>query len=332
MNGRIIFIGDPQSTLTWQAGTPLTQLLSHGIVTAELTGNQRKISEQLKSTITDSLQKNIAAAFTKMDNRILSIEESAARLETMAAHYAGLTESERLRTLVLTPTQATAGALNLSIREALQNQGIIHRDQISINVLLPHYLRPAEQQNAGHYQVGQWIRFHHDYRSARVNRGEYRRIQGIDKKNNDLILEDSRGQLRRWNPQKIKEKESMVEVFDEKNRNWSVGESLICYRGNKKHHLMKGDRVTIMAITEKDLTLKTESGKILPGLSLSDMTSRHFDYGYALTPNQAGNQHADIVLAYQNSGSQQSHQRAFYRLLPAPLNKPGFIPKINLNC
>ena len=315
LNGRIIFMGDPQSTLTWQAGTPLTQLLSHGIVTAQLTGNQRKISEQLKSTLTDSLQKNIAAAFAKMDNRILSIEEPVTRWETMAAHYAGLTENERSRTLVLASTQATAGALNLSIREALQNQGIIHRDQVSVNVLLPHYLRPAEQQNAGHYRAGQWIRFHHDYRSAHVKRGEYRRIQEIDKKNNDLILEDSTGRLRRWNPQKIKEKEATVEVFDEKNRHFAVGDRLICYRGNKKYHVVKGDRVTIGAITEKHLTLKTEAGKTLPGLSLSNMASRHFDYGYALTPNQASNQHADLVLAYQNSGSEQSHQRAFYRIL-----------------
>jgi conjugative transfer relaxase protein TraI len=313
LNGRIIFIGDPQSTLTWQAGTPLTQLLSHGIVTAQLTGNQRKIPEQLKSTITDSLKKNIAAAFAKMDNRILSVEEPAARWEAMAAHYTGLTESERSSAVVLAPTQAVAGLLNLSIRESLQNKGFIHQDQISVKVLLPHYLRPAEQQNAGHYQAGQWIRFNHDYCYARVKRGEYRRIQTIDKKNNDLILEDSSGRLRRWNPQKITE--GAIEIFDEKTRHWAVGESLICYRGDKKHHLMKGDRATIVSVTEKHLSLKTESGKRLSVLSLSDMSSRHFDYGYALTPSQAANKHSDLVLAYQNSGSPQSHQRAFYKIL-----------------
>ena len=313
LDGRIIFIGDPQSTLTWQVGTPFTQLLSHGLVTAQLTGNQRKISEQLKSTITDSLQKNIVAAFAKMDHRILSIEEPAARWQTMAAHYVGLTESERHRTMVLAPTQAAASALNLAIRDALQTEGTIQRDQIAVNSLLPRYLQLAEQQNAGHYQAGQWIRFHQNYRSARVKLGEYRQIQSIDKKNNTLILADTAGRLQRWNPQKITE--GAIEVFDEKNRYWAVGDNLICYRGNKKHHMVKGDRVTITSITEKHLTLKTESGKTLPVLSLSDMASYHFDYGYALTPNQASHKRADMVLAYQGSGSQQSNQRAFYRIL-----------------
>lgn len=312
-SGRIILIGDPQSTLTWQAGTPFTQLLSHGIVTATLTGNQRKMPEILKSTIADSLQSNMTAAFAKMDQRILSFEEPTTRWEAMAAHYVGLTECERLRTMVLAPTQTVAGTLNEAIRETLQQAGILQRDQLSIKILLPHYLHAAEQQKVGHYRVGQWIRFHQDYRSAHVKRGEYRRIQTIDQKNNALILEEPSGRCRRWNPEKIAE--GHLEVFDEKNRHWAIGETLICTRGNKSHHLAKGERVTIVAMTEKSFLLKTELGQSLPAWSWSEMTSRHFDYGYALTPNQAANRPFDIVLAYQNSGSRQSHQRAFYRIL-----------------
>ena len=45
------------------------------------------------------------------------------------------------------------------------------------------------------------------------------------------------------------------------------------------------------------------------------MSSRHWDYGIALTPLQASHRHPDIVIAYQNSQSRQSHQRAFYQLL-----------------
>ena len=45
------------------------------------------------------------------------------------------------------------------------------------------------------------------------------------------------------------------------------------------------------------------------------MSSRHWDYGIALTPLQASHRHPDIVIAYQNSQSRQSHQRAFYQVL-----------------
>ena len=102
------------------------------------------------------------------------------------------TQSGR-RTLVLAPTQATAQALNLAIHAALQMTGSIAKENKEITFLLPHFLRPAEQHNASHYKVGQWIRFHQDYHSARVHRGEYRRIEGIDQKTNELLLANDRG-------------------------------------------------------------------------------------------------------------------------------------------
>ena len=73
--------------------------------------------------------------------------------------------------------------------------------------------------------------------------------------------------------------------------------------------------MTVMAVTEHQLTLRHESGKKLPSWKLSEMSSRHWDYGMALTPLQASHRHPDIVIAYQNSQSRQSHQRAFYHLL-----------------
>lgn len=313
LNGRCIFIGDPDAPQTWRAGSPLTQLLSHGLVAAQLSDHPRQKSTALQSALADSLQKNIAAAFQKIDQRILSIEQADARWEAMAAHFSGLSETERMRTAVLAPTQATAQALNQAIHAALQMTGSIAQENKEMTFLLPHFLRPAEQKNASHYQAGQWIRFHQDYRSARVHRGDYRRIESIDQKTNELLLSNDRGKIRRWNPDKVKA--GVVEVFDEKKRAIAVGDTLICHRTHQKQGVVKGERVTVTAITEKELRLKTESGKILPAWSLKDMSSRHFDYGYALTPLQATHLKPDIVLAYQSSGARQSHQRAFYQIL-----------------
>ncbi len=274
LNGRCILIGDPHTPQTWRAGSPLTQLLSQGIVAAHLSGHQRQSTTSLQSALTDSLQKNIASAFQKIDQRLLSIEQADARWEAMAAHFSGLSKTERTRTLVLVPTQATAQALNLAIHDALQRTGAIAQENKEIIFLLPHFLRPTEQQDASHYKVGQWIRFHQDYRSARANRGDYRRIDRIDQKTNELLLADDRGQIRRWSPGKVKA--SAIEIFEEKNRNISVGDTLMCHRTHKKQGLMKGERLTVTAITEKDLRLKTESGKMLSAWSLKDMSFPSF--------------------------------------------------------
>ena len=150
----------------------------------------------------------------------------------------------------------------------------------------------------------------------RVHRGDYCRIEKINQKNNELLLSNSRdkkGRIYRWNPDKSPE--GSLEVFDEKTRAIAIGDTLLCHRSNKAHGLVKGDRVVVTAVTEHHLTLRHESGKTVPSWKLSEMSSRHWDYGIALTPLQASHRHPDIVIAYQNSQSRQSHQRAFYYLL-----------------
>ena len=98
---------------------------------------------------------------------------------------------------------------------------------------------------------GQWIRFHQDYRSLRVHRGDYRRIERIDQKTNELLLaNDDRENPALGSGQSAK---AAIEVFDEKNRAIAVGDTLICHRTNKKQGLVKGERVTVTAITEKQI-------------------------------------------------------------------------------
>ena len=259
------------------------------------------------------------AAFEQIGQRLISIEDREQRHTVIAAQVAGLSPEERTRTVVLAPTQAVAHELNVAIRDALKTQGEIDKNpknEISLTVLLPHYVRLAEQQTARHYATGQWIRFHQEDRALRVHRGDYCRIEKIDQKNNELLLSNSRdkkGRIYRWNPDKSAE--GSLEVFDEKTRALAAGDTLLCHRSNRAHGLVKGDRVIVTAITEHQLTLRHESGKTLPRWKLSEMSSRHWDYGIALTPLQASHRHPDIVIAYQNSQSRQSHQRAFYQLL-----------------
>ena len=268
--GRLVLIGDPQETLTWQAGAPLTQLLSHGMIAAHLSGyHQRTLISPLKAALGHSLQNNIAAAFEQIGQRLISIEDREQRHAVMAAQVAGFSPEERARTVVLAPTPAVAHELNGAIREALKNGGEIDQNtDISLTVLLPHFFRLAEQHTARHYTPGQWIRFHHDYRSLRVRRGDYCRIERINPQKNELLLkklknsQDKTGPIYRWNPDQSPE--GSIEVFDEKTRILAVGDTLLCYRSNKQRGLIKGDRVTVTTITEHRLTVRHESGKTLP--------------------------------------------------------------------
>ena len=87
----------------------------------------------------------------------------------------------------------------------------------------------------------------------------------------------------------------------------------------------------VTAITEKHINLISESGKSVKRWDLADHSSRHFDYGIALTPLQASHRHPEIVIAYQNSGSRQSHHALFIKSSHRPALKPGFTRKIKPN-
>ena len=143
--------------------------------------------------------------------------------------------------------------------------------------------------------------------------GDYREIKSIGKDNNQLLLADHKGRIVRWNPEKIAE--NSIEVFDAKQRMIAVGDRLRCYRSDKKMGLVTGQIITVAGLTEKNIMFKNDRGQRLPTLSLSAESSRHFDYGYALTATQVTSQPAERVIAYQNSSSRQSHQRSFYQLL-----------------
>lgn len=322
--GGLMVIGDDKSSLTWRAGSPLTQLLEHGVMAAHLTRSPRSLVEPGKAAVTEALHNNIQTAFHHIGHRILSIEAPEQRWENMATHWVGLSAAERARSLMLAPNRTVVNALNLAAREALKKSGEIHTNtEQSLTILLPHYSRLAEQRLVRHYQVGQWIRFHQDYRSLRVHRGDYRRIEGIDIKNNQLLLCNDAGKIRRWNPEKVPE--GTIEIFDEKTRSIAVGDQLVWQRSDKQHGLVKGTRVTVTAMTEKRMEVAVhrdqpsphpkKSAKLSQSLDLREMSSRHFEYGYAVTPLQASHWHPESVIAYLPSSSQHSHQRAFYSLL-----------------
>lgn len=310
--GRLLAMGDAKSALTWQAGSPFTQMLAHGATAAHLTGNQRTINASLKTAVADTLRGNIQAAFDKIDQRIFSVENKEERLELMAAHYASLPAPIRHKTCVLMPTKTACEEINLIIREKLQANGGISSQETTMNALLPQTMTAVEQRYAKSYQPGQWIRFNEGYLSLRVQRGDYRQIVGIDAKRNQVLLANASGRVRPWNPSRVAM--GKVEVFEAKTRAIASGDTLVWRRNDKTHALYNGSRVTLAAITDRQLKLSRENGKTLT-LNRRQFSTSHFDYGYAFTPYQQYHTEPDTVIAYQSSVSRQSHQRRFYQLI-----------------
>ncbi|CAN5419829.1 hypothetical protein BH10PSE19_BH10PSE19_00020 [soil metagenome] len=309
----VVLMADQKTTLTWLAGSPVTQMIQHGALCAHLT-QQHSVSQELRSAMRDSLQNNTALAFAKVEHRIFSIENKEERVAVMAAHYAHLPNAQRDKTFVLMPSNAQREEMNYAIRTALKLNQSLPTEGIDTTLLVPKSLQPTEYRQAKNYEKGQWVRFNESYASLHIKKGEYRQISDVHAKQNILVLEDSKGKIHFWDPAKVAGSIGKVEVFDAKNRELVIGETLTWRRNHPLLKLHNGERLTLAEIRGEKLILRRENQKKV-SISLKEHASRHFDYGYAATPQQKYHDKAHTVIAYQNCHSRQSHQRAFYKTL-----------------
>jgi conjugative relaxase-like TrwC/TraI family protein len=316
LGGRVVAVGDSNSTLTWQVGSPFTQLVNHAVdgTLARLSGNQRTRIAPLTAALAASRQGHIQQAFERIGYRIIAIADTTERLDHLAAHYANLPKAQRDHTRVLMPNKTSCEATNQAIRRQLQQAGEIATVyEQTMTVLLPHGMSDVELRYAKNYHLGQVVRFFHDYYSLGVRRGGYACVTGSDSRHNTVLLQTPNGKIHRWNPNKVAV--GKMAVFDEKTRLVSVGERLIWRANDKQLSLTHGDHFNVTAISAQKITLTHVKNDRSLTLDLSQLNTRHFDYAYAVTPYQKNNQAPHIVIAYQNSVSRQSHQRAFYEII-----------------
>ncbi len=314
-NARLVLLFDKRATLSWQSGNSLQQMLENGMKTATLenviNGNRHKT---IQDAVKDTLAGNINAAFQKIENRVLEIEDKELRNSTIASMYARSTYDRQKHTQVIMVSRAQCEEVNLAIHNELKREQQISSTGISISILIPKSMKSAEYRLAQNYQPGQWIRFNEKYTSLNVERGDYLKISNINKKLNIVTLENKDKKTVQWNPLKLSGSALKVEVFEEKTREISMGETVIWKRNNRNLAISSGEKLKILSISSNRFVLERENGKKV-SIDTKNNENRHFDYGYSTTPNSAINRKVDTVIAYQNAHSRQSHQRLFYKVL-----------------
>ncbi|GEM_PF-1330419 len=314
-NARLVPLFDKRAILSWQSGNPLQLMQDDGMKTATLSQCIKESrNHTIQEAVKDTLDGNIQAAFQKIDNRMVEVEDKALRNKTIASLYIRSVYENQKSTQVIMTSRAQCDDVNDAIHRALKQEQHIGGESRYLPLLIPKSMKTAEYRLAEHYKVGQWVRFNATYRSLNVERGDYLKICSIDKKSNSVMLENMTQDVVQWNPLKLAGSSLKVEVFDEKIREMVKGETLIWGRNNKNYGLSSGEQLKIISTSPSTWMLERENKKKV-SIDVRQLENRHFDYGYALTPNRALFKKADTVIAYQNAHSRQSHQRLFYKVL-----------------
>jgi len=309
---RILLSGDPDQMKPVEAGDPLQTLTDKGIIAvAHLTKVQRqakaadpdllalgqawadkdttraldlvrKFIKEAKLEDTGKPDKDGAPTVTKEDRRNAI---AGATVDT----YMSRSIEDRLRTMIICPTNAVRQMINGGIREKLQESGALPSDQIIVTQLKSAALTATHMRQAHQYEPGQIMR-------TKEGRGDNAKVVDYevvkaDGQQNRLTIRDADGAERTIDAAKIDPKK--WQVFDKKpDMGLAVGEKIVI-RDNSTKGAQNGDGGQITSINGGLITLQMDRGQMV---TLDANRGLAVDYGYARTVNDSQGKSVDLPI------------------------------------
>lgn len=308
-NTKLILLGDSKTILPQQTGASLEQLSDYGIKTISVEATTNKFSSSLTNI-------DIQDAINKFSNRIVEVKDASDRHLVMAKHYSHLTANDRKNSWIMSRNKDTVEQLNIVTHNELVKNKALSKS-IQVNALIPVFVSAEKADQARSYDKNQVVRFNESFPSLSVDKGEYLKVIQNNKKSNRVILQKEDGQRVTWRPDKVGGASGKVELFNEKKREFAIGETVVFHRSNKVQRITRGERFTITAIQQTRMKLKNAAGQSVL-IDSAKPYHRHLDYGYAATAHQIAHEKPTFLIAELPSKSFTTDQRQFYQTISQP--------------
>ena len=193
---RVVLVGDAKQLDAVDAGKPFAQLQAAGMQTATMDEIMRQRDPVLKEAVEASLKGDIEKAFDKLGSNVAEVKPDNIA-GAVAARWLRLDEEARANTGVMAPSHELRQAINGHIRERLDREGRIHGRAMGSERLVSKGYTNAEKALADNYEPGDVVAFHRPYKRIGVEKGDERRVTGVDRKAGAVLLADGRGRLHR---------------------------------------------------------------------------------------------------------------------------------------
>ena len=308
---RVVLVGDEKQLGAVEAGKPFAQLKAAGMQTAVMDDIVRQRDAELKAAVTASLTGNVKAAFAKLGGNVRQVEYGELGAET-ARQWLDLAPGARERTGVIAPTRALRDGINATIREGLVAQGVIDGPARQGEKLVARDLTRAQMSRASNYNVGDTVIFNRPYKTLGVEKGDERRVAGIDRRWGVLRLEDAGGNRTPWRPERIAAAKGGVEVYRSEAMELRRGDRVRFTRNDPGSGLTNGETATVERIERGGVLFRLDDGK-LARLGAGDAQLRHIDRAFAATVHAFQGRTVDRILAAMPAENPNLvNQRAFY--------------------
>ena len=297
---RVLVIGDTRQHQGVEAGKPFEQMQQAGMQTSQLDQIMRQKDAELLKAVqhlaTGQTEKGVE--LLAQQGRVTEVKNDVDRIASIAKDYAAQPEN----TIVVSPDNRSRQQINEAIRAKLQSTGQLSPDSRKFQTLAHRSdLTGAGRTWAALYNPGDVIRYESGSKALGFERHSEARVVGVDARTNTLTVHKQDGEQVSYDPKRL----YGVNVFEERSRNFSLGERIQFTSGNRDLDIANRDLGTITALEERSIAIRMD-GKAGREVTFDPTEFRQLDHGYAVTSHSSQGLTADRVIANIDTDSSRS--------------------------
>ena len=307
----MVLVGDAKQLDAVDAGKPFAQLQAAGMKTAVMDEIMRQRDPALKEAVEASLKGDIGRAFEKLGSNVAQVKADNIA-GAVAARWLALSPEARGNTGVMAPSHELRVAINGHIRERLVREGRIHGPAMAPGRLVSRGYTNAEKALAENYAPGDVVAFHRPYKRLGVEKGDERRVVGVDHKARTVMLEGGNGGTVAWKPAEVGGRRGGTEVYRVEEIELRAGDRIRWTRNDAALRLVNGRTAEVLEVGNGRIRFRLEDGRTAV-LGRGDPQIRHLDHAWAATVHAFQGRTVDNVIAAMEARHPHlTSQKSFY--------------------
>ena len=286
-------------------------LQAAGLQTAFMDEIMRQRDPALKEAVEASLAGEIGTAFEKLGDNVAEVKADNLA-GAVAARWLALSPQARESTGVMAPSHGLRQAINGHIRERLARDGTIHGPAMEAERLVSKGSTNAEKALASNYAAGEVVAFHRSYKRIGVEKGDERRVAGVDHAARSVLLEGAGGESVAWKPTELDGRRDGTEVYRAEAVELRAGDRIRWTRNDAGLGLVNSRTAEVAEVKDGRVTFQLEDGRKLE-LGQGDPQLRHLGHAWASTVHAFQGRTVDNVIAMMEANHPHlTTQKSFY--------------------
>jgi len=296
---RLVLVGDKRQLGAVDAGKPFDLVQQGGIARANMDVNLRGRDPVLRRAQAAAQEGRIDDALRALAPSTIEARGDSAIVA--AEKWLSLSPADRDRTSIYASGRALRSAVNEAVQGGLKANGELGPRSARLTVHSRVNVTQEELRYLRTYQLGMVLNLRSRDSTQKLSKGDYT-VKTIDHARKQLVLEDRKGRLRKFNPARLRPgaDDSRLSLFERKSLSIIEGDKIRWTDNDHKRGLFNADQARIVAIDAKGVLVETSAGKELR-LSRGDPMLKRLDLAYALNAHMAQGLTSDCGIAVMDS-------------------------------